>query len=205
MRNASAPASMRWARPSSKPTVTATCCGYCAASGAHALPRCAGSPEPRTTSCTPSGASDAKGIGDQRQALLHVEAADGAEQHRVDASTGRPHARLQRALARGLAAQRRRPRRAPAGAGRWRDSSAATSMPLRMPVSLPRCGAQDAVEPVAEGRRLDLLGVARRDGGDRVGEDEAPLQQVEPAVELQRAGMEHAPVEARRCRTSAAG
>ena len=42
-----------------------------------------------------------------------------------------------------------------------------------------------ALQPAAELGRLDLAGVGRADGVDRVGEDDAGLQEVEMAVELQ--------------------
>ena len=56
-------------------------------------------------------------------------------------------------------------------------------------------GAQDAVDALAEGGRLDLGGVARAHGGERVGEDHAGLQEVDLAVELEELGHEVAGVE----------
>ena len=45
--------------------------------------------------------------------------------------------------------------------------------------------AQHAVEPVAVLGGLDLLGVARAHGRERVGEDQAGLQEVDLPVELE--------------------
>ncbi len=67
----------------------------------------------------------------------------------------------------------------PAGGHRWPGSTPSSSMPLRIPESTLAPVLQHALQPAAEGRGLDLLGVARADGVDRVGEDQARLQQVE--------------------------
>ena len=42
---------------------------------------------------------------------------------------------------------------------------------------------QHALQPAAQGTRLDLLRVARADGDDRIGKDHARFQEVELAVE----------------------
>ena len=55
---------------------------------------------------------------------------------------------------------------------------------------------EDAFEAVAQRRRLDLLGVARADGGDHVGERDAALEEVEVAVELHLPPVEVLPVDA---------
>src|SRR5262249_19551935 len=56
--------------------------------------------------------------------------------------------------------------------------------------------AEDALQAVAEIGGLDFLGVARTDGGDPVGEDDAGLEEVELPVELELAKVEQLPVEA---------
>ena len=55
---------------------------------------------------------------------------------------------------------------------------------------------EDAVEAVAEDRRLDFLGVAGTDGGDHVGEGDAALEEVQVAVELHLTPVEVFPVDA---------
>ncbi len=54
---------------------------------------------------------------------------------------------------------------------------------------------QHPVQAFAERRRADLLGVARAHGRDRVGRDEAGLQEVDVAVELEGLGGEEASIQ----------
>ena len=114
-------------------------------------------------------------------AFLPRQAADDAEHERSpDRDRGRSApAALALFAARARGASRRS---APADADRSPDSTRASSMPLRMPVSTPRALAQQPVEPHAVLGRADLRGVGRRHRGDAVGKREPRFEIADRAV-----------------------
>ncbi len=134
-------------------------------------------------------------FGQQIPTFLGVEPADLGEQRHVG-PFGQPARRWSCALHAGLAD----------GHGR-RRRTARPSIGSRRRVPEPRVDAVDdpaevvatrpeqAVEAAAELGRLDLPGVGRADGAEHVGEDQAGLQEVEPAVELELPPVEQVPVE----------
>ncbi len=93
-------------------------------------------------------------------------------------------ARLDARAVGGAPAERARRVGARRGVGSVAGFHTSVSMPLTMPVSTSRAGAQQAVEAHAAARRADLGGVGRADGGDRVGELQAALQEADIAVIL---------------------
>ena len=83
-----------------------------------------------------------------------------------------------------LARRDRRRRTASAETGSRAGSQSSVSMPFRMPTRSARARAEDAVEPEAELRRLDFLGVARADGRDDVGVVDAAFQEADLAARI---------------------
>ena len=123
-----------------------------------------------------------QGVGEEVHALLPGQAADDAEQGRGVAVEA--EALLQRRTIDGAAGRACGRHRSPRGGCRSRGPIRRSSMPLTMPDRSSARAGQQALEPHAGFRRLDLRGIAGRYGRDAVREEEAGLEEADHAVIL---------------------